>query len=515
MQLMIRLTTVLTLLAAFTPFTARSHVLAARGELELRAVDSNGEPTAVRMRIRNPKGRPFLPPKLPRVGESFVFDGQVVLSLPTGHYTFEVEKGPEHRTQSGHFVIESGASDNHQIEMSRFVDMRQEGWWSGDLHVEMPLRHLPLMMLAEDLHLANAVTWSNQKSHWQRSRPPEQLTQNVGKFRFIHLMAGRDRRRGSEVIVSLGKQPFALPKRNREFPAPFSIIRQVSRQEARLHLNRMDCLDLPVWIASGRLDSAGLLHPGLQPKSTVSDATIRTPDSVLFPEPHGIGRWSQQIYFRLLECGLRIPPAASSGAGITSNPVGYNRAYVHCGQDFSVDSWWDGLRKGKVVLTNGPLLRPRANGQLPGHVFQVQSGQMLDLEVEAQLGTREKIDYFEIIKNGRPEVQVRLEDWVANRGRLPAVTFDASGWMMVRVVTRNSETYRCACSGPFYVEFDGQPRVNPEAVQFFLDWIYERARAIEVDEGGQRADVLRYHRAARDYWQGLLSQGQDVPAADP
>ena len=25
-----------------------------------------------------------------------------------------------------------------------------------------------------------------------------------------------------------------------------------------------DCLDLPVWIASGRLDTVGLLHPGLQ-----------------------------------------------------------------------------------------------------------------------------------------------------------------------------------------------------------------------------------------------------------
>ena len=277
----------------------------------------------------------------------------------------------------------------------------------------------------------------------------------------------------------------------------------------------MDCLDLPVWIASGRLDTAGLLHPGMQPSGTVGDATIRQPDAVLFPEPDGIGRWAQQVYFRLLDCGLRIPPGASSGAGVTSNPVGYNRVYVQCGQDFSVESWWAGLLAGKVVLTNGPLLRPRVNGELPGHVFKAQSGQELDLVVEAQLSTREKIDYFEIIRNGRPEVQVRLEDWAAEGGRLPAVTFDESGWMMVRVVTRNTETYRCACSGPFYVEFDGQPRVNPQAVQFFLDWVYKRARAIRAEEGGQRNDVLRYHRAARDYWQGLLEKGQRVSPTDP
>ena len=488
---------------------------AARGELELRAIDSNGESTAVRMTLRTPKGRPFFPPKLPRVGDAFVFDGKVVLSLPPGQYTFDVEKGPEYRTRSGHFVIQSGATDNHQIEMNRFVDMRKEGWWSGDLHVEVPLRNLPVMMLADDLHLANAVTWSNTKSIWKKQPSPDQVIQSVGHSRFFHQMAGRDRRRGSEIIVSLATQPFELPGANREYPAPFSILRAVAKQDARVHLNRMDCLDLPVWVASGRLDTVGLLHPGLRPKSTVGDAIIRQPDSVLFPEPDGIGRWSQQIYFRLLECGLRIPPAASSGAGGTSNPVGYNRVYVHCGEDFSVESWWSGLKRGNVVLTNGPLLRPRANGELPGHVFKAQAGQELDLVIEANLGTREKIDYFEIIKNGRPEIQVRLEDWVAEGGRLPAVTFDDSGWMMVRVVTRNTETYRTACSGPFYVEFDGQRRVNPEAVQFFLDWVYERARAIQVEEGGQRAEVLRYHRAARDFWQGLLDKGQDGPKANP
>ena len=198
---------------------ASKPAIAARGELELRAVDSKGEPTAVRMFLRTPKGRPYFPPKLPRIGQSFVFDGQVVLNLPPGHYTFDVEKGPEYRTRSGHFVIQSGASDNHQIEMSRFVDMQKEGWWSGDLHVEVPLRDLPVMMLADDLHLANAVTWSNEKNRWKKNALPDTLIQNVGNSRFIHVMAGRDRRRGSETMISLMNKPMMLPPANREHPA--------------------------------------------------------------------------------------------------------------------------------------------------------------------------------------------------------------------------------------------------------------------------------------------------------
>jgi hypothetical protein len=203
----IRLNTLLAFAVLLSITGMSLRVFAAHGELELRATDDSGEPTAVRMRLRNAKGRPVFPPKLPRVGQSFVFDGQVVLSLPPGRYMFDVEKGPEYRTRSGHFVIQSGASDNHQIEMKRFVDMHKEGWWSGDLHVELPLAQLPLMMLAEDLHLANAITWSNQHNQWKQAAPPDPSVQHVGNSRLIHLLAGRDRCRGSEVIVSRVKHP--------------------------------------------------------------------------------------------------------------------------------------------------------------------------------------------------------------------------------------------------------------------------------------------------------------------
>ena len=46
--------------------------------------------------------------------------------------------------------------------------------------------------------------------------------------------------------------------------------------------------------------------------------------------------------------------------------MGYNRVYVHCGESTDVRGWWEGLRAGRVVVTNGPLLRPRVNGELPG-----------------------------------------------------------------------------------------------------------------------------------------------------
>ena len=82
----------------------------------------------------------------------------------------------------------------------------------------------------------------------------------------------------------------------------------------------------------------------------------------------------------------------------------------------------------------------------------------------------------------------------------------SSGWILIRTVTGNPKTYRFASTGPWYVEVAGQRRISRKAAQFFLDWVYERARRIELPAGEKRDAVLKYHRAARDYWQGLLTQ---------
>src|SRR3712207_9493398 len=43
------------------------------------------------------------------------------------------------------------------------------------------------------------------------------------------------------------------------------------------------------------------------------------------PAPRGNGFWTQEIYYHLLNAGLRLPPSAGSASGVLPNPVGYNR----------------------------------------------------------------------------------------------------------------------------------------------------------------------------------------------
>ena len=72
-----------------------------------------------------------------------------------------------------------------------------------------------------------------------------------------------------------------------------------------------------------------------------------------------------------------------------NNPVGYNRVYVQCGDELNYDTWWENLRAGRVVVTNGPLMRPLINGKLPGHIFRAADGETIDLEITLGLSLRD------------------------------------------------------------------------------------------------------------------------------
>jgi hypothetical protein len=48
-------------------------------------------------------------------------------------------------------------------------------------------------------------------------------------------------------------------------------------------------------------------------------------DSQRLPGPLGNGYWSQELYYHILNAGIRLPPSAGSASGVLPNPVGYNR----------------------------------------------------------------------------------------------------------------------------------------------------------------------------------------------
>jgi len=483
------------------------------GKLILQVVDAEtNRPIAVRMHLKNRAGRPIKPRNSVSWKEHFVFDGEIVLNLAAGDYTFEMEAGPEYRLRTGNFSVGKKAEETKQVSMKRFVNMKKEGWWSGDLHIHRPVEDIEILMRANDLHIAPVITWwANRKSYrnfWLRKEAPADLIYRFEKNRFFSLMAGEDERQAGALLYFGLDEPLPMAGSKAEYPSPVEFLRMAKKHDhVHVDIEKPFWWDMPVWVASGMCDSIGLCNNHQWRDGMLQTEAWGKPRNLAqYPNPHGNGRWSQDIYYHLLNCGLHIPPSAGSASGVIPNPVGYNRVYVYCGPKLEYETWWENLRAGKVVVTNGPMLIPRVNGKLPGHVFASQDGQPVSLEIQLKMFLRDQVEHLEIVQDGRVVQSVKLQQWANNNGKLPPVVFQQSGWMLIRAVTNNPKTYRFASTGPYYVEIDGRPKISKASAQFFVDWVVERAGQIKLADDSEHQSVMKYHRQARDFWQQLLDK---------
>ncbi|MGB6044203.1 MAG: CehA/McbA family metallohydrolase [Pirellulales bacterium] len=498
----------LILIAALIASTTNA---AQKGEFRLTVVDEqSGQPIACRMHLKNARGIPQKAGRQPFLKDHFVFDGKVTLSLREGNYKFEAESGPEYHTRGGHFSVNRFSSDQKTISMRRFADLAKEGWWSGDMYVNRSPRDIELLMRAEDLHVAQLLGWPSRKSDRDTMNSGSPIVK-LADSRYYHKLAGRDVRAGGGIcFFKLDAVPeiFANGKLANEFPPAVELAQDLKKQGAWVEADMASCWDLPLWVAHQTVDSIRLLDQRFGRERFSEDTTGQFPrDAAIYADASGAGRWSEYIYYQLLNCGLQIPPTAGSGSGDTPNPVGLNRVYVYCGEYFSPAKWWQALREGKVVLTNGPLLRPFVEGHPPGHVFHADQGQIRRLQFDLKLATKEKIEYLEVIKNGAIAVTVRLDEFVNRNGQLPPVAFKRSGWCMVRVVTNARGTHQVATSGPFYVQIGDEPIRSKRSAEFFRDWIAQRVEQIEnIDDASQRQHVMDYHRSAAEYWDQMVRQ---------
>ncbi len=493
------------LLAAWMTVAVR----AGEGRLALSVIDRETQaPVACRMHLKNAAGKPVRPPRVPYWHDHFVFPGSIELTLPRANYTFELERGPEYTVVRGHFTIEDFADDEKTVELARVVDMAAESWWSADLHIHRAPDDIELLMQAEDLHVAPVVTWWNKKNHWAGRRLPTSPLVCFDGNRYYHLMAGEHEREGGALLYFNLPEPLPITQAEREYPSPLEFLTAARHSSGVwVDVEKPFWWDVPVWLASGLVDSVGLANNHMcRSEMHADEAWGRPRDKSRLLDPWGNGLWSQEIYYHLLNCGLRVPPSAGSASGVLPNPVGYNRMYVFVGDDFSYERFWEGFRRGRVVVTNGPLVRPLVAGKLPGHVFAGEEGAPLALDVNLKLSTRDPLNYFEIIKNGQVERSVRLDEW-AKHGQLEPLVFEESGWFLIRAVTDVRHTYRFASTGPYYVEIGERPRrISRQSVEFFLDWVGERMGRIDLADNQQRAEVLKHHEMAQQFWRDLLAK---------
>ena len=489
----------------FCLISAASAALGDGGSLTISAEEeSSGEPTITRLEIWRgpPQGKPIGVRRTVPSGMGVVLDRSLIFSMPENNYTFRVIRGPEYRIITGNFALEKTSLDDHTVRLPRMVDMLAEGWTSGDCCVVASKNSLPLRMASEDLHVAAVLGHvdANPIPHRQKDDPiahepswiREDATHHGGLLFYGDIEVNSERlpvetvakaiRDDSDVRIAI-ENPFAWP--------------------------------LPVWLASKRIDGAFVLGDWLRLDRRVMSSPDRgrPPDRPGLGDGQLVGRWGEVIYRHMLDAGLRIPPLAGGGNDSALTPVGYNRLYVGWPLSLSgsrgdqqvtpvasSDQWWEAAWKGHSVATNGPMLRPQLGGEIPGHVFTAASGEVLKLQPELTLAVRDKVEYLEVIKNGKVFYSARLKEFAKAGGVMPIMTVNESSWVIMRVVTLHEDHYRAAVSAPWYIDFDGRQRVGKESVAFFQKWLAEYEQRLKKLPPAELKRHVPFVKAARAFW---------------
>ena len=493
----------------FLCLVSTAYAADAPGNLQIRIDDSKAQPLPCRIHLSGPDGKAIVPPRLPFWKDHFCCDGRVALRLAPGRHRYEIERGPEHQRIAGEVEIKTGQEHTLHVRLDRIADLKRQGWYGGDLHIHRPVEDIELLMKAEDLHVGPVITWWNRTNLWAAKDRPRELLRQFDGERYYHLMAGEDERGGGALLFFHLDEPLPITEAKREHPSPLNFVSEARKRNSKvwIDIEKPFWWDVPVWLASGQMDSIGLANNHMC-RSTVSptEAWGRPRNERELPPPLGNGRWTQEIYYHILNCGLRLPPSAGSASGVLPNPVGYNRVYVQA-DGFGYEKWWAGLKAGRCFVTNGPLLLASANGKLPGHVFKSEEGKPLPLKLDLSLTTNDRVKAIEVILNGKVAQRIDCTDALSQS---LSAKFDVreSGWFLLRATTDNAQTFRFASTAPFYLELGKDQRISKGSVRFFQEWVDERIARLEkaLPDEAQRREVIQRHKQARQFWKDLASR---------
>jgi hypothetical protein len=477
----------------------------AQSQLEISIADTGGNPLPCRVHLLDQHGNAQKVEGQPFWQDHFVTTGRITASLSPGSYKYAIERGPEYRREAGQIEIAAGESHQLDVKLERIADLRAAGWYCGDLHVHRPVADIEQLMQAEDLDFAPVITWWNNQNSWNEKEKPEQIVRRFDGHRIYTVMAGEDEREGGALLYFGLNSPLNIKTDDREVPSPMQFVGEARQRNPNvwIDIEKPFWWDVPVWLASGQMNSIGVANNHMcRSQMYANEAWGKPRDANRLPEPLGNGYWTQEIYYHVLNTGLRIPPSAGSASGVLPNPVGYNRVYVHLNEPFTHDAWFRGLSQGRCFVTNGPLLLVTIDNEMPGGQIQLQLGERRKVRIDIQLTSQDPIRELALIKNGKTVHTIQCSDELLQRHTFE-VTVEGPSWLLVRAIADVNHTFRFAATAPWYVETpDIQHHISRASARFFLNWVDERVQRVKanVKDESELEQVLTWHEAARQFW---------------
>jgi hypothetical protein len=479
-----------------------------------------GKPTPVRIRFRTPDGA-YLAPfgRLTdfatgpgeavggsvRLGTERVayIDGTCEIHLPPGPVSVEVHKGPEYAPLRREVTLGPGQI-SLRLAIERWTDLRKDGWYAGDTRAHYLSPHAALLEgAAEDLAVVNLLALEKPAENGHPTSLPNLLdfsgtrpAVEAGDRLVVVNTLNVHPLLGTVALLNCHRVVFPL-----RFGAPGPDNWSVADWCDQCHRKS----GLVVWPDLPRLT---VENPQGEALAALVLGKVDAYEVCRFdsPEPDVLGDW-----YRLLDCGLRVPLVGGSGKDSNAVALGCVRTYARLepGQELSYGAWIEAVRAGRTFVTNGPLLTLTVDGQGPGAVLTADSPGR-KVRVRAEVSSTVPVDQLELLANGGI-----IATKEASGNRLAAVVetdflMKASGWLAARCWSRErmagGATGQCvyAQTSPVYFQVEGRA-ARPDAgtvgpllavLDRTLGWVANEARCENEHQREHLLGTLQTARAA-------------------
>ncbi len=463
-------------------------------DVKLRIVDAaTGRPTPARVSIPDSGTQPFAPKnsvvrKLTNGQPYFYADGECSLRLPAGITHLGVSRGLEYLPEA--LDIEAETKNLVTVRLTRWTNMAERGWYSGDSHVHLhtggPLRvDVPDALLAASAEGLNYTNLCVSNNVGDDIRDAELITGKPHELSDAqHLLVFGEEMRSSiyghmqffgiRTLVKPQYTGFDDTPIHRDYPPNYDQATEAIRQGGVVTYGH------PVF--------AGQPDPFTSDPLKHNAAACELPIDAILGKTHAVDlmcygsdeELSCALWHRLLNCGMRLAACAGTDALLdnSTNPLGGQRVYVKVNGKFTMQSWINGLKEGRTFVTNGPMVTLAVNDKEVGETIALEKPGVIQVRLDLQ--SYVPIEMVEIVVNG----QVRWAHQLAARKPTDPWTtlqldcelpLETSSWVAARV--RGPESRQViqgrarAHTSPVYATVAGLPIASIEDARYFVGWI--------------------------------------------
>ncbi len=346
------------------------------------------------------------------------------LNLPTHkELQFQVVKGFEFEFFNASMSSED-ISDTLVIQLKKEFEFGSD-WYSGDVHVHYINPETALLeMKGEDLNVCNILISDFTIDQNEFRGMPEPISEK--EHVVYYNQEYREAKLGHVNFLNLKNLIDPVkPERKHQYPLNTHASKEIRDYGGHIswaHFAAWPGLEAPLGAILNKIDAVELL------------CTIDPFQSPIFISdivPELASNSGLRLWYRLLNCGLKIPLTAGTDKMNNQVTIGANRVYTKVDGAFSYDKWIQGLNRGETFITNSPLIRFSISDYSIGDKVEISKPTIF--KVKAEVWSQLPVDRLEFISNGNV-----IKQFTVSEEKLPAVfefdyKIDQSQWLAARV----------------------------------------------------------------------------------